>query len=130
MTKNKPIYHVEDKPTNERRGFTEPFHWLRSEHDKSVYFGHWVVIYFIMQSLLEKRSKNLPWVPSKQWSRQSAILFIWSRATVILTQTILQIFFINKYFHCKTGLKSFVYMTFQWHQMTSSNIVLLTSLKF
>ena len=40
-----------------------------------------------MQSLLEKKSKNLPCFPSKQKSRQSAILFIWSRAAAILTQT-------------------------------------------
>ena len=48
-------------------------------------FGHGVVIYFIMQSVLEIRSKHLPCFPSK--SRQSAILFIWSRAAAILTQT-------------------------------------------
>ena len=31
---------------------------LRSERDKSVYFGHGVVIYFIMQSLVEKTAKT------------------------------------------------------------------------
>ena len=49
-------------------------------------FGHCVLMYFIMQSLLEKRSKNLPRFPSKQESRQSAILSILSTAA-ILTQT-------------------------------------------
>ena len=29
-----------------------PFSGLRSERDKSVYFGYGVVIYFIMQSLI------------------------------------------------------------------------------
>ena len=58
------------------RGFTE------------VIFGHGVVIYFIIQSLLEIRSKNLPCFLSKRKkNRQSAILFILSIAAAILTQT-------------------------------------------
>ena len=69
------------------QGFTESLHRLRSEHDKSVIFGHGVVIYFIMQSLFEIRRRNSPCFPSKRESRQFAILFILSTATAILTQT-------------------------------------------
>ena len=50
-------------------------------------FGHWVVIYFIMQSLLESRSKNLPCFSFKRESQRSAILFSLSTAAAILTQT-------------------------------------------
>ena len=52
MTKNKP----------------SPFIGLRSERDKSLYFGHGVVIYFIMQCnhYSKKRSKHLPCFPSKR----------------------------------------------------------------
>ena len=39
---------------------------LHSECDRSVYFGHGVVIYFIMQSLHEKSSKKLPHFSSKE----------------------------------------------------------------
>ena len=50
-------------------------------------YGHEVVIYFTMQSLLEIRNKNLPCFPSKRESRQSTILFILSTAAAVLTQT-------------------------------------------
>ena len=70
------------------QGFTETF---PSTYVPSVInrfmFGHWVLIYFIMQSLLKKRSKNLHCFPSKRESLQTAILFIFSTAAAILTQT-------------------------------------------
>ena len=45
-------------------------------------FGHGVVIYFIMQSLIEKISKN-----SKQGNPTSAILFILTVATAVIPHT-------------------------------------------
>ena len=60
---------------------------LRSERDKSVYFGHRVVIYFTRPSLLEKGSNHLPCFPSKGGILQSAILFILSTTAAIITQT-------------------------------------------
>ena len=69
------------------RGFTETFpsNYVASVINR-VIFGQWVLIHFIMQSLLEKRSTNLPCCPPKRGSRQSAILFLLSTAAAILTQ--------------------------------------------
>ena len=64
------------------RGFTEPFHRFNvpSVINRFI-FGHGVVIYFIMQSLLAKTYLVF------LLSDRVAILFIWSRAAAILTQT-------------------------------------------
>ena len=66
------------------RGFTKtlPLVYVPSVINRFT-FGHWVLIYFIMQSLL-KKSKNLPCFPSKRESLQYAILFILSTAAAIL----------------------------------------------
>ena len=60
------------------------FHRFTFRGDKSVYV---LVIYFIIQSFLEIRSKTLHRFPSKRERRQSAVLFILSTAAAILTQT-------------------------------------------
>ena len=70
MTKNKPIYHARN--VNRWKGS------VPSVINRFI-FCHGVVIFFIMQSLLEIRSKNLPCFPSKRENRQSAILFIHRR---------------------------------------------------
>ena len=53
-----------------------------------------MVIYFIMQSLLEIRSKHLPCFPSKRESRQSAILFF----VVVVVVFLLLLFFVVVFF--------------------------------
>ena len=83
-----------------------------------------------MQSLLEKSSKHLPRFPSKRESLKSAILFILSIATAILTQTnlmkspFLQLLFVvklnlNRLSVCLRDVVS------KWHQMKSCNILFL-----
>ena len=70
------------------RGFTETFSSIYVPSVIYLFmFGHRVLIYFIMQSLLEKISKNLPCFPSERENLQSAILCILSTAAAILTQT-------------------------------------------
>ena len=69
------------------RGYTEPFIGLRSERDKSVYFWSWGGYLLYNTIITRNKSKNLPCFPSKQKSRQFAILFILSTAAAILTQT-------------------------------------------
>ena len=69
------------------RGFIETFPWIYVPSVINRFIGYWVLIYFIMQSLLGKRSKNLFCFPSKRESLQSAILFILSTAAAILMQT-------------------------------------------
>ena len=49
-------------------------------------FGYGVVIYYIMQSSFEKISKTSPCFPSKRGNLQSAILFMLSTASTIITQ--------------------------------------------
>ena len=50
-------------------------------------FGHGVVIYFIMQSLFEKISKDSPCFHSKRGNPTSAILFILTVAAAIIPHT-------------------------------------------
>ena len=50
-------------------------------------FGYGVVIYFIMQSLFEKISKNKPFFPSQWGNLSSAILFILTAAAAITLYT-------------------------------------------
>ena len=46
-----------------------------------------MVIYFVMQSLFEKTSKNSPCFPCKQGNPTSAILFIFTVAAAIILHT-------------------------------------------
>ena len=114
MTKNKPIYHVEDKQINERLRFHRDLSMdLRSERDKSFIVGHWVLIYFITQSLLKikKQKTYLVFLLLKRDSRQSAVLFILSTAAAILTKTYLITSPFFNPFCCKNELKlSFLFV--------------------
>ena len=39
------------------QGFTKTFPSIYVLHEKSAYFGHWVLIYFIFQLLLENEKE-------------------------------------------------------------------------
>ena len=93
-------------------------------------FGYGVVVYFIMQSVLEKIAKKHLVFPSKRGSLQSAILFMLSTIAAIITQTKL-------YEISAMSIQSVVKLNFsrlsvclrnappQWRQMTSHNVTFI-----
>ena len=108
------------------RGFTETFPSIYdpSEINRFI-FGHWVLIYFIMQSLFGKRNKNLPCFPSKRENLQSAILFILPTAAAIRTQKkrkSYEIFFLSIHFVVKLHRNRLSVclrdVVSTWHQVT------------
>ena len=82
-----------------------------------------------MQSLLEKSSKHLPRFPPKRESLKSAILFILSIATAILTQTnLMKSPFLQLLFVVKLNLNRLSVClrdVSKWHQIKSRNILFL-----
>ena len=115
------------------RGFTEicPSIYVLSVINRFI-FGHWVLIYFIIQSLLEKRNKTyLVFLLSERVCRLPPCLFFQSRSDSYANQSyeisLLSIHFVvklnwNSFSVCLRGVVS------KWHQMTSRNVLLLTSL--
>ena len=107
------------------RGFIETFILIYVLRMKNQFiFGHWERIYFIKQSVLKKRSKNLPCFPSTWESLQSAILFILSILQWFLPKQILSNLLFVDTLCCKTKLElSFCLFMWRCIKMASDDIV-------